>query len=145
MSTAEPELRRDAIRASLAQRAGDDPDASAIAQATLDIWQQVAERLEPVIGARGVDALLGRALYLTSRSFPWLAMTGNGGESPILLASFQTRLAGGETIAAAQAGHALLATFTELLANLIGESLTERLLAPVWVAPSPDPERKNAS
>jgi hypothetical protein len=30
------------------------------------------------------------------------------------------------------AGTALLVTFTELLVSLIGESLSERLLAPVW-------------
>lgn len=145
MSTAEPDLRRDAIRATLTQRAGGDPDASAIAQATLDTWHQVADRLAPVIGARGVDALLSRSLHLTNRAFPWLAITGSDGDSVALLASLKTRLAGAETTAAAQAGHALLATFTELLATLIGESLTERLLTPVWVAPSPDPEQEHAS
>jgi hypothetical protein len=138
-------MRRDAIRATLTQRAGVDPDAGSIAQATLDTWQQVAERLVPVIGARGVDALLGRTLHLTNKALPWLAMTGNDGGSAALLVSLKTRLAGGETTAAAEAGHALLATFADLLTTLIGESLTDRLLAPVWVAPSPDPLPKTAS
>jgi hypothetical protein len=145
MSAAEPDLRRDAIRATLTQRAGGNPDAGSIAQATLDTWQQVAERLVPVIGPRGVDALLGRALHLTSKSFPWLAMTGSAAESALLLAGLKTRLAGGETTAAAQAGLALLATFVELLATLIGASLTERLLTPVWVSASSETLPKIAS
>ena len=144
MSDAEPALRRDAILATLTQRAGVDSDAGSIAQATLDTWQRVAERLVPVIGARGVDALLGRALHLTNNAFPWLAMAGSDGGSAALLASLKTRFAGGETTAAAEAGHHLLATFSDLLASLIGESLTDRLLAPAWAAPSPDPLRKVA-
>jgi hypothetical protein len=37
---------------------------------------------------------------------------------------------------AAEASYMLLLTFTELLATLIGESLTTRILAPVWAPPS---------
>ena len=135
MSTAEPDLRRDAIRATLTQRAGGDPDASAIAEATLNTWHQVAARLAPVIGARGVDVLFSRSLHLTSSAFPWLAITGDHGDSAALLASLKARLAGRETDAATEASHALLVTFTELLATLIGESLTERLLSSGLGAP----------
>jgi len=45
-------------------------------------------------------------------------------------------LAAQQTAAAAEAAGALLLTFAELLATLIGESLTERLLAPVWARAS---------
>jgi hypothetical protein len=65
-------------------------------------------RLGPVIGPRGVDALLGRALHLANASFPWLALTVNDGARAARLASLKTRLAGGEPTAAAQAGLAVL-------------------------------------
>jgi hypothetical protein len=126
-------MDHEAMRRTLAQYAGEAPDACAIAEATLNIWRQVATRLTPVIGVRGVDALFSRSLHVTSKAFPWLSMAGNDGNSNTLLASLKVRLASQETAAAAEASDALLVTFTELLATLIGESLTDRLLAPVWV------------
>jgi hypothetical protein len=44
---------------------------------------------------------------------------------------------GRETDAAAEASYSLLTTFVELLTNLIGASLAERLLGPVWLPPLP--------
>lgn len=145
MGTADSDMLREAIRMTLAHRAGDAPDASAIANATLDAWQEVAARLAPVIGARGVDVLFGRALYLTSATFPWLAMTGEYGDGAARLASFRARLETHEAAVAAEAGYVLLATFTELLATLIGTSLTERLLSPVWAPAPPASEQETAS
>jgi hypothetical protein len=46
--------------------------------------------------------------------------------------------------AAATAVQELLFTFTELLARLVGESLTERLLATVW-SPPPLPSKQDIS
>ncbi len=133
-----------AIRGTLARCAGEAPDASAIAEATLNTWRQVADRLAPVIGVRGVDALFSRSLHVTSKTFPWLAVAGNDGNGAARLAGLKARLAGQEPTAAAEAGHALLLNFTELLATLIGAPLTERLLAPVWLPPSPESEWETA-
>lgn len=144
MATTSDDLHHEAIRRTLARSAGDSPDASAIAEATLNTWRQVADRLAPVIGARGVDALFSRSLHVTSKTFPWLAMSGNDGSSAALLTSLKLRLASQETAAAAEASDALLVNFTELLATLIGASLTERLLAPVWLPPPPESEQESA-
>lgn len=145
MSTTSDDPHREAIRRTLARSAGEDPDARSIAEATLDTWRRVADRLTPVIGARGVDALFSRSLHVTGKAFSWLvAMAGNDGSSAALLAGLKVRLAGQEPAAAAEASHALLVNFTELLATLIGASLTERLLAPVWLPPSPESERETA-
>jgi hypothetical protein len=54
-------------------------------------------------------------------------------------------LAAQHTGTAQEAAFTLLLTFTELLATLIGESLTERLLAPVWARPSLPLEQETAS
>ena len=137
-------MDHEAIRRTLARCAGEAPDASAIAEATLSTWQQVAARLAPLIGLRGVDALFSRSLHVTGKAFPWLAMTGNDVNGAALLASLKACLAGQEAAATAEASHALLVNFTELLVTLIGASLTERLLAPVWMPPSPESERETA-
>ena len=127
-------MRSDAIRQALVRNSGDSPGASDIARAAFDLWRQVAARLEPVVGARGVDVLFGRSVELTTKAFPWLAIAGAYGNSASSLERLQARFEGRETPVAADACYALLATFTELLAGLIGESLTERLLGVVWIA-----------
>lgn len=125
----------DSIQGTLTQRAGGAPDANAVVDAVTRTWQFMAAQLEPVIGVRGVRVLLDRALHLTAKNFPWLAQTAplEAGADP--LARLQDRFASRDTTEAAEAGCALLVTFTQLLASLIGEPLTERLLACVWLAP----------
>lgn len=137
-------MHHETIRRTLAQGAGDSPDARAIAESVLGVWHQMAHRLVPVIGTRGVDAVLNRSLYLTSKTYPWLAIACNGENSALLIAGLRECIASRETVDATEASQTLLANFTELLATLIGVSLTLRLLAPVWVPPAPDSEQEKA-
>ena len=142
MSTTSNDIHHEAIRRTLAQGAGEALDANVIAEATLSAWRQVVARLAPVIGAHGVDVLFSRSLHVTSKTFPWLVMVQNGGNSAAQLVSLKACLADRESTAAAEASYALLVNFTELLATLIGTSLTERLLTPVWLPPSPKSEQE---
>lgn len=144
-TTTNRELWRETIRITLAHRTGDAPDASAVAEATAGTWRQVAALLTPVLGARGVDVIFRRALSLTSKIYPWLALDEAQGDSAALLVSLKAQLAGQETDVAAEAACALLMTFFELLTTLLGESLTERLSKPVWTAPLSPPEQESES
>ena len=132
MPITDSDLCREAIRRTLRQRAGDSPDAIAIARASSEIWLQMSAQLTPVIGGNGVEAILQRSLYLTSAAFPWLASSDEHIGHESLPERISTCLAGCEPVVAAQASSSLLITFTELLATLIGNSLTMRLLGPVW-------------
>lgn len=124
------EQLRNSVRQALALAAGPMPDARAVSAATLTVWRQIAARLSPVIGHRGVQALLDRALHLASRAFPWLEGTGPEGiATEVLLGS---RLETRDAKTALEAGGAVLVTFTESLATLIGGPLSNRLLASVW-------------
>jgi hypothetical protein len=130
------DMPNEAIRNTLARCAGDTPDSGAIAEAALVTWGCVSDRLELVIGLRGVDALFNRALHVTGKTYPWLTTAAVNENGAAQLASLRLRLAGREPVEAEEASYVLLMTFTVLLANLIGESLTKRLLAPVWQLPS---------
>jgi hypothetical protein len=96
----------------------------------------VAAQLAPVIGSRGFEVLFGRALHMTSTTFPWLEVGANRSVGGSPLPSLEGCLARQDPAAAAEASYTLLLTFTELLTALIGESLTTRLLAPVWASSS---------
>jgi len=130
-------MNREISRRTLVQRAGSGADAKAVADAAISIWHDARVRLAPVIGGQGVDVLLRRSLHVAGRTLPCLAVAGHAGSSAELLAALQVRLAGCETALAIEASEAFLVTFIELLASLIGQSLTERLLAPIWAPPLP--------
>ncbi|PKN42119.1 MAG: hypothetical protein CVU60_07830 [Deltaproteobacteria bacterium HGW-Deltaproteobacteria-18] len=132
MPITDRDLNREAIRRTLRRRAGNSPDALAIANATSEIWLQMSARLTPVIGSNGVDAILEQALHLTGVVFPWLASPDEQMDSDSLPECIAELMAGREPVVAVQAGSALLITFTELLVTLIGNSLAKRLLDPVW-------------
>jgi hypothetical protein len=136
MQTTNSHLLREMIRTALKQRAGSSSGANAISEATATTWRLVEAQLKPVIGARGLDVLFRRALQQSTTAFPWLAASVDRGGSADPLPSLTACLAAQQTAAAAEAATALMLTFTELLTTLIGESLTERLLAPAWARAS---------
>lgn len=127
----------DTLRALLAQRIGNPSNARTVADAAIDTWDQLAAELVPVIGVGGVNVLFNRALYLIGATFPWLATVEEHVDGGERLADLRAHLENQEAAVAAEAASALLATFIELLATLIGETLTERLLMPVWAAGAP--------
>jgi hypothetical protein len=137
MPIADSAQRREAIREALAQRAGATRDSRAVGETALAIWREMSARLAPVIGTRGGDVLFRRALHLTSSAFPLLSSADIGLDGDAPLERVAARLAAAERASAAEAACALLLTFVELLESLIGESLTGRLLDPVWAPPPP--------
>lgn len=129
-------MHPETIRRTLIQSAGANADSGAIAEATLSTWHQVAVRLVPVIGVRGVDALFKRSVHVTSKSYPWFALDGSGENVAALLCTLRNLIAKANPEEAVEVCHAFLVNFTELLTTLIGESLTARLLVTVWIPPA---------
>ena len=123
---------RKAIRKTPAMCTGNSRSASEIAETTHNTWRHVISVLSPVIGANGTGILLGRAVHLTSLTYPWLAMATESNNSDALLNGIKTRLAARGTDAAKEASDILCKTFIDLLGALIGESLTKRLLNNVF-------------
>lgn len=123
---------RDRITEFLQGKVAAGASARQVADAVAEALQGIDEELTPVIGQRGVAALYKRALHLATQAHPWLPVAQEGIRAAMDLGALTTGLAQRESPDAAAAGAALLQTFHELLARLIGASLTERLLRPVW-------------
>jgi hypothetical protein len=105
----------------------------------LEPWRRIACHLSPLIGESGFSALLGRASRLVAPQFGWLVGSGGPKTITVLLDGLGDRF--DQNADAAQAGNAaLLDTFTTLLADLIGEALTIRLLQTAVDGPA---EQKN--
>ena len=118
-------------------------DAARIAEAVVSTWQDIDAALGPVIGKGGVAALYGRSLHLSASSHPWLAGLHDGDGSSMDLAVLQSALAQQDGAVAVAGGLAILQTFNELLASLVGASLSDRLLRSVWTRFSIAPNAHN--
>ena len=120
----------------LANRIDADADAAQIAVAVLGIWEEIDDALTPIVGPLGVVALYRRSVHLAAAQHPWLAGRDDGVLTDTDPAVLKSVLAQRSSAEAAAGGNAFLHTFHGLLANLIGPSLTARLLRSVWDNPS---------
>lgn len=88
--------------------------------------------LETSMGSSGLEALIGRALQLTSREYPWLSAVRPGSAADCPLSGL---IEAAEDIGAedAVAGYtAVLATLVSLLVMFIGEDLALRFARHAW-------------
>jgi len=124
------------VQQPLSSRVGNDADPALIAAAVLAIWEEIDDALTPVIGPLGLVALYRRTVRLAAAQHPWLAGRDEGVLTDTDPAVLKSVLARRNSAEAAAGGNAFLNTFHELLASLIGPSLTARLLRSVWDNPS---------
>lgn len=128
------------LAAPLAHRLPAGAGAAQVATVSCAVWHEIDAALRPIIGPLGVVALFNRSLHLTAAAHPWLA----SGALRDAAAAFDTTalkalLAQRSAAEALASASALLHTLGGLLAVLIGASLTERLLRPVWAPPTSGP------
>lgn len=94
----------------------------------LEPWRRLASQLGPLIGDSGFCALFGRALRLARAAHDWPEPGSPCKSIDHQLAWLGEVLAAAEPAQAGAANAALLGRFTELLATLIGQALTDRIL-----------------
>jgi hypothetical protein len=118
--------------ASLTTLADNGAHRDQIAELVVATWRDVFAVLSHIIGHRGVLALFERSLHLQRVQFPWLSSSevGAGGSDPI--DNLREALSTQSALICIAAHNAVLESFCDLSSNLIGTSLTERLLDTVW-------------
>ena len=120
----------------LATRLPKGASAEQIADAIVVIWSDINQTLHPIIGFRGVAALFNRSLNIAAATYPWIAERRSGALAELDSSALKSALLNRPPSEAAAGGAALFVTFHELLASLIGSTLTEQLLRPVLIHPS---------
>ena len=107
-------------------------DSKSVADAAVAVWVAIDAALSPVIGRRGNAALYRRSLHLARAHHPWLTTAYEGAAHPGDYGALHVALSRQTAAVAAQAHEALMTTFQDLLADLIGRSLAGRLLQGAW-------------
>lgn len=132
MTAHENVVLRELAKRALARRMGSAAGAEALAAAAQRAYDDLARVSAPLIGQVGVDALTGRALYLTQKQYPWLERPREPGQWNGPFEQVVFCLQRQDPAVATDAAGAVLATLAELLVSFIGEPLTARLLHKAW-------------
>jgi hypothetical protein len=112
-----------------------------IADVSAKLWQQLAAKLTTIIGRGGFTALFTRSLYLTQKEFSWLVPRNVLPAGDLHFSELKLELAKQNSADAYKATAALLLAFTDILASLIGESLTIDLINSAWGDSARDMEK----
>lgn len=122
----------DLVSRLLRHEAGGARDAASLAAAVEAACQKLSGELETLVGRGGVAALLGRAVNLTKREFPFLAGVRLQTDAPLSFKALHGSLLDRSPAEAGAASEALLANLVGLLVNLLGEDLGLRPVVNVW-------------
>jgi hypothetical protein len=103
-----------------------------VVDAELELWEQIATQIISIVGEGGFNSLYARSVFLTQATFPWLASGSPSPKTQHRFAQLKLSLDGQTPAQASAANRLLLITFTDILASLIGEQLTTRILRTAW-------------
>ena len=101
-------------------------------EAVASLWAPLATQIILIVGAGGFESLFARSVFLCQTTFPWLSGGSASAQTEAWLEDLKTRLNAQSPAMASEANCRLLLTFTDLLASLIGEPLTARILNSAW-------------
>jgi len=110
---------------------------------TVQLWEQLAFELIPIIGSGGFNSLYARSVHLARTDFPWLTGEQPPPATDLLFSRLSACL---EQQSATEAGDGsvhLLITFLDILATLIGEAMTETIISSAWDDAILDSKKEN--
>ena len=103
-------------------------------QISVQLWEQLATCLVPIVGKDGFQALYDRSLHLAAANYEWLTSAGGhrfeSGDTPF--GGLADSLQGKPANEALEACILLLSTFGDILSLLIGEHLATNLMRVAW-------------
>lgn len=100
--------------------------------AAINLWEQMATQIISIVGEGGFNSLYARSLHFARSTFPWLAAALPSHQGEPRFAELKQSLEAQTPLLASAANSLLLVTFTDILATLIGEQLTARILSSAW-------------
>jgi hypothetical protein len=112
--------------------AGGSLAAESLAAAVENSFRKLSGELETLVGQDGVTALVGRALNLVKREYPFLGEVRLESHQPLVFGRLSESLQGRAEAEAVGACEAMLGNLLELLVGLLGEELGLRPVYRVW-------------
>jgi hypothetical protein len=123
---------RELLRQQLVERLMAQPTEEEVAVTAIDLWKKISTQIISIIGEGGFDSLYMRSVCLTQSTYPWLAAVSLQSKIYLRFTDLKISLEGQTPEQVSAANSLLLITFTDILASLIGEQLTIRILRSAW-------------
>lgn len=105
--------------------------------AAIVLWEKMATEIISIVGTGGFNSLYTRSVFFAQTSFPFLygcALPAGTGQN---FADLKKCLADQNIGQASAANTLLLITFTDILASIIGDPLTNNILNSAWGVDAP--------
>ena len=96
------------------------------------LWDKLAIQIIAIVGEDGFNALYMRSIFLNQRTFPWLPANALPTQTDHPLLDLKMSFEAKSPAQVREANSLLLITLTDILASLIGEQLTARILSLAW-------------
>ena len=103
-----------------------------VAQSSILLWENLFEELQEIIGENGFQSLYIRSIHLNSKAFPWLSIEHSSLQTASRFKNLEKCFEGQSDKLIAHANFALLIAFVDILALLIGDLLTAKILVSAW-------------
>jgi hypothetical protein len=97
-----------------------------------NLWEPMAVQIISIVGEGGFNSLYVRTLAVNKPAFPWLSTSPLPPMNNKRFTDLKISFEGHTTAQINEANSLLLITFTDILASLIGEDLTRRILQLAW-------------
>lgn len=117
-----------------------DPDNTA--DVAVDLWERMSLQIVSIVGEQGFNSLYRRSVFLAQPTYPWLAASPPPQQRGQYFAELRKGLEGQTPSHARDANSLLLLTFTGILAALIGDPLTTRMVRSAWGDDAPSSTSK---
>jgi len=107
-------------------------DNEKVVDAAINLWKQIATNIISIVGESGFDSLYVRSIFLSSSKFSWLATYNPKSEIGNQFIELKICFEKQKPEHIKEANKQLLITLTDILASLIGEPLTTKILCMAW-------------
>lgn len=96
------------------------------------LWEQIADHIISIVGESGFKSLYVRSIFLNAAKFPWLSAYNPKSEIHNQFTELNLCFKSLKPHQIIEVNNALLITFADILASLIGEPLTTNILCMAW-------------
>ena len=100
--------------------------------ALLAVWEPLAIQVISIVGEAGFSSLYARSIFITQQNCPWYVLPSQSPQTAERFMEFKMNFERLSPAQYSEANSLLLITFTDILASLIGEQLTLRILHSAW-------------
>lgn len=108
------------------------PHTEKYAAASISVWEQMSIQVISIVGVGGFNSLYARSIFLTQKSFPWLADCPLSAKAGQCFVELEKCFEGQTAERSIAANNFLLITFTDIMASIIGDQLTNNILHSAW-------------